>query len=122
MRKSPRFRHVATVMALAAIGLAVPGTAEAASRSAKSASFNSGCPTGEVVAVASVNVRTEPKTTAPVLERVAARDWRYCYFDSVKLGGRYDACGHTNANGWIHILSKVDNRWGWSAMTCWNDV
>ncbi|MBL1104498.1 hypothetical protein JK361_07785 [Streptomyces sp. 5-8] len=122
MRNSLRFRYVASLVAAAALGLAVPGTAGAAHRSAESARFTSGCPTGEVVAVATVYVRTQPKTTAPVLEKVAAHDWRYCYFDSVKLGDRYDACGHRNANGWIHIATKVDNRWGWSAMTCWNDV
>lgn len=118
MRKSLRSRAAASLVAAAAIGLAIPGAASAADQSARPAISYCDSGTGKVIALETVSVRATPSTTASLVHTSSKGSVSSC-LAGYTLGGRYTACGHTNANGWLYVYGTG---WeGWSAMTCWAD-
>ena len=118
MRKIPRSRLFVSLTAAAAISLAVPGIASATDNSVnstKSASYATCYGGGVVTAIETVNIRLTPSTTAPVVATAQQGSMWNC--DGYVLGARYNACGVTQANGWIYM--GLGDTWGYSAMTCW---
>ncbi|WP_432166077.1 hypothetical protein [Streptomyces sp. bgisy031] len=122
MKKSLRSRTVASLAAAAAISLAIPGAANAADHSAKSASFTDGCATGMVTPISTWGqIRALAKNNARILEAVPNDQNRVCSPNSTVVGDPYKGCGYNRANGWIKVKT-FGGQWGWVAMTCWDDT
>lgn len=111
-------------MATAALGIAIPGTADAADDSAgpaSSAAFSYRCATGWAVSLADgVKIRTQPRNDADVLVTVTKGNERQCLQGYYITGDHYNGCGVYDASAWIYLWTPSGN--GYSAMTCWGDV
>jgi hypothetical protein len=104
--------------AVAALGLALATPATAAI--AAPAPYGN-CSTSIVQSVASnLPIRTSANISAPVVDIVQRGDLLNCHQQSVILGGRYTACGVTQANGWVAVwyLNGDWMGWGYTYMTC----
>lgn len=70
---------------------------------------------------AKLAVRSGPGTTYPIVIWVQPGDLVSCY--PVVVGGKYGACGYTNANGWIPVDVIGDARIdGYLPSTCLTDA
>jgi hypothetical protein len=105
----------ASLAVAATIALAVPGVANAADSSVESASITDCATSTHATALENVTIRTSASTSGGYVT-TAAKGTRWECF-GVTLGGRYDACGHTNSNGWLWV--RNGNFAGYTAMTCW---
>ncbi|WP_043723183.1 hypothetical protein [Kutzneria sp. 744] len=110
-------------IAALAVGAAICATALAGGvADAAPASTPATCPTsgsGDVrVVTTNLTVRTGPGTNyAAQAPMVHGGDVLRCY--PVRTGGRYTACGKTNANGWIEIYRQAG--FGYVASACVSD-
>lgn len=121
MRNPLRSRSVVALLAATTLSLAVPGAAGAADHSGVSPSYTAGCATAQVYSLYhGLAVRESPHNTAKIMETVDKDELAHCWLGWVTLGDRYNGCGVSNANGWIHIVTR-QGQWGYSAMTCWED-
>ncbi|MCE6997225.1 hypothetical protein LZG04_20810 [Saccharothrix sp. S26] len=77
---------------------------------------------GSVIVTADkLKVRAGKGTNYDVLKTVSKNDKLSCY--PVETGGKYTACGLTNANGWIPIDFRGDIGWdGYVASACVKDA
>lgn len=115
MGKSVRSRLAVTLTVAAVLGLALPGVADAADHSAQPRT-NTACDDGKATAIENVAIRTDTSTSA-ALVTTALKGQTWACTGPVVAGGRYTACGTSNANGWFLVWN--DNYEGWSASTCW---
>lgn len=125
VKKAARLRGVASLLAVAAFGLAFPGAASAASDDSRSsekiASFSDKCATGWVASkYEGLKIRSEAKNNATVLEAVGLGVVMRCSKHVYVNGEHYDGCGVYDASAWI-IVATSDGDVGYSAMTCWVD-
>lgn len=117
MRKSIAALAVGAALSATALVGSVADAAPAAP--AAPASAPATCPTsgsGDViVTTTTLTVRTGPGTNyAAQAPSVHGGDVLFCY--PVRTGGRYTACGHSNANGWIKIYRTQG--FGYVASAC----
>ncbi|MFE9750561.1 SH3 domain-containing protein [Saccharothrix saharensis] len=77
---------------------------------------------GSVIVTAdTLRIRAGKGTNYDILKTVKKGDKLSCY--PVETGGRYSACGVTNANGWIPIDFRGDISWdGYVASACVKDA
>ncbi|MFC0545263.1 hypothetical protein [Kutzneria chonburiensis] len=120
MRPSIAALAVGAAAALISIG----GGAVAEAAPAAPASTPATCPSsgsGDViVTTTTLTVRTGPGTNyAAQGAAVHGGDVLFC--SPVRAGGRYTACGHSNANGWIPVYRGSRIGWGYIASTCVSD-
>jgi hypothetical protein len=115
---SLRSKLAASLLVAAAVGVAVPGSASAADHSVMSPATTLCTSGGTAVALETVNVRDTPSTSGTIVHVVTQGTIVAC--DGYALGSRYDACGHSNANGWLFVYSST---WaGYAVATCFNQA
>jgi uncharacterized protein YraI len=117
MRRSLHFRSAATLLVAVALGLAIPGNADAADPAASSAPTAAWCTTGYVQALEDVRVRTGPHLNSTVVLTVPKGTVASC--DGTVGGDGYHACD-LDSNAWIKVHTA--NWRGYSAVTCWKDI
>jgi hypothetical protein len=72
-----------------------------------------------IVTTTTLTVRTGPGTNyAAQVASVHGGDMLFCH--PVRTGGRYTACGHSNADGWIPVY-RGGIGWGYVASACVSD-
>ncbi|WP_262285341.1 hypothetical protein [Micromonospora sp. MA102] len=116
-------------LTVAAVSLTVAITAVTAAPAAAS-SFAT-CSTGKVEAKAYSNIPVfyQPDTSSTIVDYVQRGQYADCsQTTGVKLGGRYNGCGATNANAWILVsYSRYTPPDGWidpvgyTYAVCWSD-
>ncbi|WDN53255.1 hypothetical protein [Streptomyces clavuligerus] len=80
------------------------------------------CGTGLIESLAVNNpIRVAPNISSAVHDTFQRGQRTFCVQDTYVLGGRYTACGTTNANGWLQI-PLYPSGIGYAYMTCWKDV
>ncbi|MFI6270606.1 hypothetical protein [Micromonospora zamorensis] len=115
---------------VAALGLVLAGPAggasahsDVASAGQLAAAYTRNCPSGSVVSIANnLPVRAGIKISSPIFHW-GQKGWGYaCTRNVYALGDRYTACGVSNANGWINVYVPEVGQWGYTYMTCLEDV
>ncbi|MDT0530150.1 hypothetical protein RM555_14255 [Micromonospora sp. DSM 115977] len=87
------------------------------------AAYSTQCATGTVESLANnLPIRASYSTSASVLEWGQMGDRFSCYRNQWALGSRYTACGVSQANGWLHVITNNGMSDGWAYMTCLEDV
>ncbi|MEV0725608.1 hypothetical protein AB0I37_22860 [Micromonospora purpureochromogenes] len=106
-------------LAVSSLTLAAAGVFATA---APASAYTNSCATGRVASLANnLRIYAYPDVTSQVWT-VAQMGYQYnCSTGYVHLGGRYTACGASNANGWIVILFNSGD-YGYAYMTCLKDV
>lgn len=127
MRNLIRSKLVASLLAVAATGIAYPGVAEAAPRDVvvrdeAAAPFSDSCATGRVKAREAVYIRERPYLGPDVGKKLVPKGAvRQCRTNFHTTGDSYRACGAVNSNTWLYVRA-ADGEWGYSVMSCWDDV
>ncbi|MEV5762956.1 hypothetical protein AB0L34_00035 [Micromonospora sp. NPDC052213] len=108
-------------LVLAAPAAPASANASGAGATAIGANYSTQCATGRIESIAAnLPIRWEPFTDSPAFT-TAQKGYQYnCIPNTYALGGRYTACGVSNANGWIII--DFPDRVGYTYMTCVKDV
>src|SRR5690349_1904755 len=97
-----------TWAAVAVLGLALAAPGSAAVAAPATSEVRAAYANCEGVAVTSIAnnlpIFERPSITSARLHTVQRGDFLYCRGQhAVELGGRYDACGVTRANGWLNV-------------------
>jgi hypothetical protein len=124
-----RFKRFAVRFMAAFFGVAAVFTLQPAMASAQvsegvgTAAYTDFCATGRVKSIANnLPIRTQPLHSAALIT-TAQNGYQYdCEIDYYALGDRYTACGVSNANGWILIRFYDLGIYGFTYMTCLDDV
>jgi hypothetical protein len=119
MRQSIAALAVGAAATLTLIGGGVAANAAPAAVASTPATCSATGSGDVIVTTSTLTVRTGPGTNYAVQPpSVHGGDVLFCH--PVRAGGRYTACGHSNANGWIPVY-RGSIGWGYVASACVSD-